>query len=269
MLKWRLLTALVLVPITLLVLFFLPPLAFGFLTAFVTLIAANEWAHLMQLKTTARRVLYLIIMACALISVVFVPLTFIFMCAFLWWLLVSVLVFLYPYGSSVWYGTQIQRGLAGIFVLVPCWASINYLRNESSGIYKLLFLFVLIWGADIGAYFVGKKWGHTKLASSISPGKTWEGLLGALIFAICYILLAAWICEVPYALWGEGLILGTVTVLFSVIGDLFESMMKRKAGVKDSGNLLPGHGGLLDRIDSLTAAGPIFALGTILLGKFA
>jgi phosphatidate cytidylyltransferase len=156
----------------------------------------------------------------------------------------------------------------GAFVLVPCWASINYIRNQDEGPLGLLFLFVLIWGADSAAYFVGKKWGTKRLAPYVSPGKSWQGLMGALLVSTLIVLTTLWLCNVPFPIWPWAIVLSLVTVLFSIVGDLFESMIKRQAKVKDSGKLLPGHGGVLDRIDSLTAAAPIFVLGALLLGPY-
>lgn len=129
------------------------------------------------------------------------------------------------------------------------------------------FLLMLIWIADIGAYFTGRHWGRIKLAPKISPGKTREGVYGALVGALLSGVVLAWwqglsIQQAPFAI-----LLCILAALFSVAGDLFWSMLKRLRGVKDSSNLLPGHGGMLDRIDSLTAAAPVFLLGLITLDK--
>jgi phosphatidate cytidylyltransferase len=128
----------------------------------------------------------------------------------------------------------------------------------------VMFALCLIWAADSGAYFIGKYFGKHKLAVKISPKKTVEGLLGGILFAFVTALIFALIAKVPFNKWlyWSGLVL--ITVLFSVLGDLFESMLKRRANVKDSGSLVPGHGGVLDRIDSLTAALPVFTLGLLL-----
>lgn len=129
-----------------------------------------------------------------------------------------------------------------------------------------MYLFLLVWGADSGAYFVGRKFGRKKLAPSVSPNKSVEGLYGGVSVAAIIIVVVAWIyldlTLIQYLLF---IILSVVTVLGSVLGDLFESMIKRRAGIKDSGRVLPGHGGVLDRIDSLLAAAPIFAAGMYLL----
>lgn len=269
MLKQRIITAIILIPLVLIILFFLSPAAFFILTAIMTLGAAWEWSNLMQLKKIASRLLYLLIVLFAAINSYRIPMMTFFVCAFIWWLIATILILFYPRGSRWWSNSIVWRGLMGLLVLVPCFRAINFIRQNSMiGIYTLLFLFVLIWGADSVAYFVGKKWGKTKLAPLVSPGKSWQGLTGALVSSILIALLASWLMHVPLYALPWGIALSLITVLFSVVGDLFESMLKRQAGLKDSGKLLPGHGGLLDRIDSLTAAAPVFSLGIILLGKY-
>jgi phosphatidate cytidylyltransferase len=159
-------------------------------------------------------------------------------------------------------GLRLLKSLAGVLVTVPAWASLVLLHSrEPDGPYVILYLLVLVWAADSGAYFAGRKWGKRKLAPVISPGKSWEGVYGGI--ALCSVLAVA----VGLA-YGEtlkqaaGLLLvSLLTVMFSIVGDLLESLMKRQAGIKDSSNLIPGHGGVLDRIDSLTAAAPVFFIG--------
>jgi phosphatidate cytidylyltransferase len=268
MLKQRIITAIVLIPITLAILFYLPPLAFCYLTAFIALGGAWEWSALMGIKKTLLRFLYLLLVACLFFAALFISAPFIFLSAFIWWLLAFIMIIFYPRGSKWWGSSILVRGLMGLLVLVPCWTGINYIRIQPDGIYSLLFLFILIWGADSTAYFTGKKWGKTKLAPRVSPGKSVQGLIGALIFAVVIALIALWLSNTPAPVWPWGIGLSLLTVLFSIDGDLFESMLKRQVGLKDSGQLLPGHGGILDRIDSLTAAVPIFALGALLLGIY-
>lgn len=265
MLKYRIITALVLIPLTLLVLFYLPPLPFVLLMSFITLGAAWEWTNLMGLKRRAGRFLYLLIIILAFVAALFLRIEVIFTGAFIWWLIATLLVLLYPRAKFLWARGYWIRGLMGILVLVPCWAAVNFIRHADNGNLKLLFLFVLIWGADSAAYFVGRKWGKTKLAPQVSPGKSVQGAIGAFIFTVIIVLIALLAFNVPRDIWFGAYVVSLVTVLFSIIGDLFESMLKREVGVKDSGRLLPGHGGLLDRIDSLTAAAPIFVLGAMML----
>lgn len=267
MLKQRLFTAMILISITVAILFYLPPLAFCLLSGGVALIAAWEWSYLMGLKTMVARLFYLFIFTAILCISGFIFIPFILTVAFVWWLLATFLIFFYPSLNHWWMKSVFWRGLMGVIVLVPCWCALNFIRNlhHGEGVYTLLFLFMLVWGADSAAYFVGKRWGRTKFIPQVSPGKSLQGLYGATGLSIIVASTGLWVCQVPYSLWGGMILLALVTVLFSVAGDLFESMLKRQAGVKDSSQLLPGHGGFLDRIDSLTAAAPIFALGSILL----
>jgi phosphatidate cytidylyltransferase len=273
MLKQRLLTALILIPVFVLALLKLNPHQFALLTVVFVMLGAWEWSSLMGLTGWFRRLCYVVLVFCALpLSLKFDTPTLL-LYAFYWWCLAFVLVLLYPHASILWNKTIIQRMLMGLCVLIPTWRALNFIRDnvlfdqQLAGTYLLLFLFVLIWGADSGAYFAGKKWGKHKLAPQVSPGKTWQGLAGALMTSLIIAAIGIFLGlfkQVPYV-WI--VVLCVATTVFSVLGDLFESMLKRNVGLKDSGQLFPGHGGLLDRIDSLTAAAPIFALCCIWISK--
>ncbi len=265
MLKQRIITAAILIPIVIGLLFFLPPPAFCILSALFMLAGAAEWVQLMKLSHTVYRLIYLFLMLCTMFALLFVPTPLILTLTACWWLVALVLVVLYPRGASYWARNKIIKGCMGFMVLIPCWVALNYIRNQDSGIYIMLFLLVLIWGADTAAYFVGKKWGKTKLAPTVSPGKSIQGAIGAVVFAIVVTAIAGAISQPPAIVLMSAVGLSVTTVLFSILGDLFESAMKREAGVKDSGYILPGHGGILDRIDSLTAAAPIYAFGSLVL----
>ncbi|HNJ85279.1 MAG TPA: phosphatidate cytidylyltransferase, partial [Agitococcus sp.] len=154
----------------------------------------------------------------------------------------------------------------GLILLIPAWAGLTDLHQASP--WWLLYVFCLVWGADTGAYFAGRKFGKHKLAPSVSPGKTIEGFVGGLITTSMLIVAVAIYRDLSAIRFVAFVGLSLLTVLASVLGDLLESMVKRQAGVKDSGNIFPGHGGALDRIDSLTAAAPLFALGWWLAGGF-
>jgi phosphatidate cytidylyltransferase len=154
--------------------------------------------------------------------------------------------------------------IAGVLALVPAWLALVQLSQVPARAPSyLLFVLVLVFAADIGAYFAGRNFGRLKLAPRVSPGKTWEGVLGGLISAALVAVVGAHWFALPLARF---LPLCTAVAAVSIVGDLTESMFKRYAGLKDSSNLLPGHGGILDRIDSLTAATPVFALGLMWLG---
>lgn len=267
MLMQRILTAIVLIPIFLALLFFLTPFGFAILTAIITLLAAWEWSKLIGIYQHGLRLLYLLLIVLLIGFAIFVHVVIIFALACLFWLAALIMIILYPRLSNWWSKHIFWRCIMGCFVLIPCWTAINFIRANFK-IETLLFLFILIWGADSAAYGIGKMWGKNKLAPLVSPGKSIQGLVAALVFAVIAALIMQWLFQVPINIWVWGTMLSIITVLFSIIGDLFESMLKRQAGLKDSSQLIPGHGGILDRIDSLTAAAPIFALGTILMGLY-
>ena len=195
MLKERIITAIILIPIFLVLLFYLSEIAFLIVTGLVALWGAWEWSCLMQLTKKSARLTYVIFMAIIFYGALFVPSIFILIFAFLFWILATVLIVLYPRGREWWGSGFIWRGIMGIIVLMPCWAAINTIRDQRGGIYGLLFLFLLIWGADSAAYFVGKKWGKTKLAAEVSPGKSVQGVIGALIFTIVISTFILWILK--------------------------------------------------------------------------
>lgn len=264
----RILTALVLIPIFILLLFTLSPKAFCLITGLIVVWAAWEWSFLMGVKKLKYSFIYPAIMFFLLIFSMGLYIPGVIIGAFIWWLLALLLVAYYPNLSQVWSKSIVIRGLMGCMTLIPCWLAINFIRNISdTGIYVLLFLFVLIWGADSGAYFAGRLWGKTQLAPNVSPGKTRQGLWGALAITLLITSAALYWIRAPYKIALFACMVTMITVLFSVVGDLFESMLKRNEGLKDSGRLLPGHGGILDRIDSLTAAAPVFLFGTDLMQK--
>ncbi|EKD73234.1 MAG: Phosphatidate cytidylyltransferase [uncultured bacterium] len=265
MLKQRILTAIILVPLFVGLVLILPPKAFCIFTGLIVLWAAWEWSFLMGVKQFFYSLMYSLMMLAALIASMWLFIPNVIIAGAVWWLFALLLVVLYPRVSDIWGNGIIIRGLMGFLVLIPCWLAINFLRNITGGVYILLLLFVLIWGADIGAYFAGRLWGKHQLAAAVSPGKTWQGVGGALFVTIAITSLIVWSTQMPWPAWLWAFVIVITTLFFSIVGDLFESMLKRKAGLKDSGRLLPGHGGILDRIDSLTAAAPIFLLGLELL----
>lgn len=189
-----------------------------------------------------------------------------------WWLLSAGLTFLYPRCSTFWSSHRSVRGLFGWLTLVPTWLAFMVLRSSDyqadsyHGAQLLMFLFLMVWSADVGAYFVGKSIGKRKLLPNVSPGKTLEGFLGGVIFACIMVAVAGYFIDWSVAQYRVVIPVTILITTISVLGDLNESMFKRQAGVKDSGTILPGHGGVLDRIDSLTATAPIYALCYVYLG---
>lgn len=258
MLKLRLYTALILIPVIVASIFFLPPLTFVSLAVITMLLAGWEWAQLAGLHNTYKKILFLVLLSAALVISIY-SIYIIIIIGILWWLFALILLFLYPKGASWWSHGHYIRAIMGFLVLIPCWIGLIILQGFSPML--LMFSFILIWSVDSAAYFVGKRWGKHKLAPSISPGKTYEGLLAGLLTAVVISVLGFWILEIPSERWILFLIICLVGGgLITVLGDLFESMLKRQSNIKDSGSLLPGHGGLLDRIDSMTTAIPFFAL---------
>jgi phosphatidate cytidylyltransferase len=273
MLKTRVITAIVLLAVFLPVTLFAPVGAFGALIAFVVVFAAWEWARLLKLGG-AGPVLYALVTALGLVTSTRVGVGTeharpFFQAAAIFWVIGGPFVLLRKpvLAQGPW---RAFLFLAGIVGFIACWHALVAARMQ--GVPFVLSLLLLVWLADIGAYFSGKAFGKHKLAPAISPGKTWEGAIGGwllvMIVAAAAVFLHAFEPTLYSALLAQLGALRTVLaltllVVFSVVGDLFESMMKRQAGVKDSSGLLPGHGGVLDRIDALL---PVLPLAMLLLG---
>jgi phosphatidate cytidylyltransferase len=245
----------------------------GLVLALFVLLAAWEWALLAGVKSPLVRALYLVALALLGIASVFAlrhhPHTVVTIIdlAAMWWVAALFDLILCGPAASGAFRSVSGRLTVGALVLLPAWLSSLYLQwADPRRPALILFVFALVWVADSSAYFVGRAWGRMKLASGISPGKTVEGLLGA---AAAVVVLSYFYGTMVWQLSDKVLLLwmavAIVTLLFSVVGDLVESKLKRLAGVKDSGSWLPGHGGVLDRIDALTAAAPVFTVGWTLL----
>lgn len=260
MLKQRIITALVLLPIALCGFFLLDGLAFALFIGAVVTLGAWEWARLAGFEAQVLRVGYAAVVAALLVVIYLLPALapVLLLLAVLWWLAAIWLVLGYPDSSRYWGGLP-GRLLIGLLILLPAWQGLVLLKQWPQANALIIAVMVLVWGADIGAYFAGKTFGKRKLAPKVSPGKSWEGLYGGLAASLLITLLVG--LQQGWSVSGLLLALGgaALVVLISVVGDLTESMFKRQSGIKDSSNLLPGHGGVLDRIDSLTAAIPLFA----------
>jgi phosphatidate cytidylyltransferase len=265
MLKQRLLTALILIPLIVWLLS-LPTQIVAVVIGFVILIGAWEWAGLCGWQSGIMKGIYAFVMALVLFILYWFQLTImpILLVACLWWLLAVFWVFRYQVGHNLLPKSILIKALLGGLILLPAWTALLILHKDY-GWYWVLFLFVLIWTADSGAYFAGRAWGSRKLADKISPGKTWEGVLGALVMSAIFSIAYAIYHSIPLQTLLCFVLLCLLTVIISILGDLLESLFKRQMGIKDSGQILPGHGGILDRIDSLTSAAPIFVTGLILL----
>lgn len=260
----RILTAAALVAV-LLPAFLLLPKAFGLvLIGLFVLGAAWEWSGFLGFGSVLPRLacvalVALLLAASRLLMPAVLPVTVIAACAMLWWALAFLLILRFP--------VPIRRpvaALCGLLVLLPAWACLAaLLYTDVDGRALLLLALAIVWAADVGAYFAGRRLGRVRLAPQVSPGKTWEGVLGGLACATVTAVAGAAILGHPP---GPAAALGLSVGAISIVGDLTVSMFKRNAGLKDSGNLFPGHGGILDRIDSVTAAAPLFLLEAGWLG---
>ena len=265
MLKQRILTALILAPLVVWGILALPNTAFAAIYGAIILMGAWEWAQLLGWHDAGRRTAHVAVHALLLLALhayaSAAVVSLILMAAGAWWLVALVLVILYPTGSGLWRQSAPARFVAGLLVLQPAWLALVTLHQTPGPVFVLL-LMLLIWGADSGAYFAGRALGRHKLAPRVSPGKSWEGVLGGALSALV-IAAVFYHWQAPQLGLAGFLAAVLATIAISIVGDLLESMFKRIVDVKDSGGLLPGHGGVLDRIDSLTAAAPVFV---ILLG---
>lgn len=280
MLKERVLSAIVMIALVCSALFLFSPFYFVLALGVVATLGVWEWTQFPKLKTVWRFV------------VTAISATFLFLWIFsqadylnagrvfegyaeplllvgvIWWFVAFFMVISYPDSAKIWGKSLVLQLIFAFNALVPFLIAVsalrleNYNANPLHGVQLLLYVFVLVWAADSGAYFAGRAFGKHKLAPKVSPGKTWQGVIGGVITA--GVLAAIFISLAGESLFMHGTLtsltaLSVATVAISVLGDLTESMFKRESGIKDSSNLIPGHGGILDRIDSLLAAAPFFA----------
>jgi phosphatidate cytidylyltransferase len=266
MLKQRIVTALLMALPVLAMLLWAPPSSTIVLFTLVLLLGAWEWSSFLGVTQAVARAAYVVLIGIAIAGCWFyllprVSLEHLLLVVLAWWLLALMWIAGRPEFVS-----GLLAGIAGVLVLAPAWLSLALLQLRLvHGPQWVLFLFLLVVSADIGGFFFGRKFGRTKLAPRVSPGKTWEGAVGGLVLATLVAGAGAYWFAVPVITF---VLLCVATVIMSVVGDLTESLFKRHAGLKDSSTLLPGHGGVLDRIDSVTAAAPVFLYGLIYLGVF-
>ena len=263
-LRQRVLTALVLIASLAVVLFALPPAATLALVVVAILVGGWEWSAFVAPTRPALRAAFVALLALGIaaawpMSGTRSGMLALLVVAGLWWLLAVFWILRGPQrvGAAL-------AAVAGIASLVPVAVALGRLRLEpGQGAWVLLFALLVVMAADVGAYFAGHRFGRIKLAPSVSPGKTWEGVIGGLLFSLVIATVGARLLGWPVAVVAP-LALGAAA--FSVVGDLMESLMKRHSGLKDSGHLFPGHGGILDRVDSLTAGIPLLTLGLLQAG---
>ncbi|MDE2406297.1 MAG: phosphatidate cytidylyltransferase [Xanthomonadaceae bacterium] len=282
MTKIRVLTALVMAPAVIAAVLLLPTGWLMLLSAVVFLLALWEWLRLADLEDTLARSILLAANLGLMVALVWgsksnvvrsLPL---FQLAVVigaaWWCCALLWLRHFDFASGSQTGARLIKLGAATLAVVPAWCALAVIHaGKPHGPQWLLLVLLLIWAADSGAYFTGRKFGGRwfngrKLAPRISPNKTLEGMLGGIALAMVVAVGGALLLQAPLGKLPGILLVAAVTVLFSVAGDLFESLLKRHADVKDSGTLIPGHGGVLDRVDSLLAALPIFALGKVWMG---
>lgn len=261
MLRQRVITALVLAPFVLFVILWVPHPITAAVLALLVAAGAWEWSAFPGFTHPSTRLAYVAFIAACVAFAWYVGVdsaesSLLLYASIGWWVLALLWIALAP--ASV---NRATAAVAGLFALVPVWLAL--VRLHEQGPQLMLFLLLLVVAADIGAYFAGRALGKHKLAPRVSPGKTWEGVGGGLVAAAMMAAFGVWwfgMATVPF------MALCLVVAIASVVGDLTESMFKRHAGLKDSGSLLPGHGGVLDRVDSVTAAAPVFLIGLERLG---
>jgi phosphatidate cytidylyltransferase len=261
-LKVRVITGLILGALLLGGLFLLPPPWTVMAFALVFMIGAWEWAGFGGLSSLVARAAYAVFLGFLFFAAwkwtdEHANLIILFGGAAAWWLLAFLWLLLAPGRHR-----PALALICGLPVLVPAFVALGRLQMNAEGFARgpviVLWLVLMVCAADIGAYFAGRRFGHRKLAPRVSPGKTWEGAAGGLVAVALVAWAGAWNFGLP---WLPAIGFGCGLAVFSIIGDLTESMYKRAASLKDSGSILPGHGGLLDRLDSVTAAAPLYALG--------
>jgi phosphatidate cytidylyltransferase len=261
-------TSLVLVPLTIIGVFALPTGYFALVLGLALLVAAAEWTRLAGIAAPGGRAGYIALIAgCLFLLWPLIPVrwtVYLLAAVALCWAVVAGALMTVRRPIEVVQGVDPLLLVLGLPVLLGPWAAMVRLHGMSAdGPSLVLFLFALIWVVDSVAFFAGRRWGRTKLAPLLSPGKTRTGVYAGLLGAGLCGLVLGWYLDSQPSRIAAAAALGLGTAVFSVVGDLFESLLKRRRGLKDSGHLLPGHGGLLDRIDSLTAAAPVFALGIL------
>ncbi|MFS1563768.1 MAG: phosphatidate cytidylyltransferase [Candidatus Arsenophonus phytopathogenicus] len=276
----RIIIAIILIPLVIAALFFLPPNLFGYVIIVICSLAAWEWSQFIGWTVQIKRIISAILFGICLLGLQLLfqdlsqlttePLIiYILSAGLVWWLVAIILVVTFPTSARFWSQSVILKMLFGVLTILPFYCgmlvlkSVDYHIDNFIGAWWVLYVMLLVWSADSGAYFFGHLFGKHKLAAKVSPGKTLEGMLGGMLTAG----IIAWLFSlfVPVLLISKNLLFcSVIVVIISVFGDLTESMFKRQAGIKDSSHLIPGHGGVLDRIDSLTAAIPVFAGLTLL-----
>ncbi|CAH1600018.1 CDP-diglyceride synthetase [Vibrio owensii] len=274
--KQRIITALILAPLVILGIFKLPLIGFIIALTAITLLGFWEWTQFTESNSRIAALVPAVVVTglsflfispdAASLNQIATPHYTVLALGFAWWIIASGMAITYPKTTNLWQNSKALRHVFGFLTLIPFLWSVIILRASDisvdpyHGAKLVLYVCFLVWAADSGAYFAGKSMGKRKMAPHVSPNKTIEGLIGGIIAALIVGWLFAGWFDIQFTSPIHMVIITLITVVISVLGDLVESMFKRVSGIKDSSNIIPGHGGILDRIDSLTAAFPVFAL---------
>ncbi|AMA64617.1 Phosphatidate cytidylyltransferase [Candidatus Arsenophonus lipoptenae] len=278
-LNYRIITAITFVPLVIVILFFLPLNWFGYVIIIICSIAFWEWSQFINLTTQITRIISAIFFGFCLLLLQLSfknlnqltknPIIFyILLAGLIWWLFAIILVVTFPNSAKLWSKSVALKILFGILTILPFYCgilvikTIDYYIDNFIGAWWVLYIMLIVWSVDTGSYFFGYLFGKHKLAVKISPSKTLEGAIGGILTTY----FVAWIFNMcfPFLMISKNILFcSIIVVIISIFGDLTESMFKRQSGIKDSSNLIPGHGGILDRIDSLTAAIPVAGLSLL------
>lgn len=267
MLLQRVITALILAPLMLAGIYLLPDTGFRIFIGIIVALGAWESANLVGYRRMVSRVgvsvasLLVLVVVHFTIDVHSLAWPVVALMPLLWWLFASLVVVSYPKHID-WLASRPLKLISMIPILGGFWMGLVWLKLQDQSLLLLTWLMLLVWGADVGAYFAGRTFGNRKLAPNVSPGKTWAGVYGGMATSMLVSVLVAvlFLSHISMSGWFWLIALSGAVVAISVMGDLYESLLKRDRGIKDSSALLPGHGGVLDRIDSLSAATPMFVL---------
>jgi phosphatidate cytidylyltransferase len=277
MTRTRVLAALAMTPIAIAAILLLPTPWMVALAAVLFLAGLWEWFRLADIDDTLARTVLLVVNMALMVAIVwgsrtsgglsYVLLQIMIVVGVAWWLLAMLWLRHFDFASNHETHARVFKLAAGTLAIVPAWCALAVLHGSEQNGHRWLFVaLMIVWAADSGAYFAGRRFGKRKLAPRISPNKTIEGLLGGVASGLVVALAVAPFAGATLRELPAVALVAIVAVLFSVVGDLFESLLKRHVGAKDSGDLIPGHGGILDRIDGVVAALPVFALGKALMG---
>ena len=277
MTRTRVLAALAMTPIAIAAILLLPTPWMVALAAILFLAGLWEWFRLADIDDTLARTVLLVVNMALMVAIVwgsrtsgglsYVLLRIMIVIGVAWWLAAMLWLRHFDFASNHETHARVFKLAAGTLAIVPAWCALAVLHGSEANGHRWLFVaLAIVWAADSGAYFAGRHFGKRKLAPRISPNKTVEGLVGGVLSGLVVAMAFAPFAGASLRQLPAVALVAIAAVLFSVVGDLFESLLKRHVGAKDSGDLIPGHGGILDRIDGVVAALPVFALGKALMG---